>query len=91
MDITTDDNNIGEILYKTAELRLFNKDRSKRMFQCALAIEGTKVKITLGASFTDSDLSTLRQVKEVLIKAGFEDIEFGRERNGDTTNINLKR
>ena len=68
--IITKNNNIGEILYKSAELRLFNQDKTARLFQCALATNGKSVKVTLAASFTHSDLNTLREVKEVLQVAG---------------------
>ena len=89
MNVYTDAGNIGEFLFKTAEFRLFDKDR-KRLFQCALQINSDKVKITLAASFMDSDIKTLREVKDALLKAGFKAVEFERKLGGKVKLINLE-
>jgi len=87
--IITKNNNIGEVLLKNAELRLFNNDKTKRLFQCALAINGGTAKVTLAASFIKSDIATLREVKEVLKAMGFDTIEFERSLNGGVKLIRL--
>lgn len=87
--IITKNNNIGEILIKSAEFRLFNHDKTERLFQCALAINGDTVKITLAASFVESDIATLREVKEVLQAMNFKIVEFERTLNGDVKIIKL--
>lgn len=89
MRITTKNNNIGEVLFKSAELRLFNNDGTKRLFQCALSINGDTVKVTLGASFVESELSTMRDIKEVLQAMDFKTVEFERELGGRVRVINL--
>jgi hypothetical protein len=89
MRITTKNNNIGEVLLKSAELRLFNNDGTRRLFQCALTINGDTVKVTLGASFVESELSTMRDIKEVLQAMDFKTVEFERELGGRVRVINL--
>jgi len=87
--IITKNNNVGEVVLKSAEFRLFNQDKTKRLFQCALAINGDSVKVTLAASFLKSGISTMREVKEVLQKSGFNTVKFERELGGKVKIIKL--
>jgi hypothetical protein len=88
-NIITKNGNIGEVLLKNAELRLFNSDKTARLFQCALTVNGDTVKVTLAASFVDSELATLHEVKEVLQRMNFKIVEFERKLGGRVKVVNL--
>lgn len=88
-NIITRNGNIGEVLLKNAELRLFNSDKTERLFQCALTVNGDTVKVTLAASFVESEMATLHEVKEVLQAMNFKTVEFERKLDGDVKVIKL--
>ena len=87
--ITTTCGNLGEILYTNAELRLFTKNKEKRLFQCALKIVNGVVECTLAASFVESERRTLMEVREVLRGAGYKKVKFQRQLDGEFVEIQL--